>query len=613
MSEKKLLKKNNTSRVHGPHMMGTGEKSKDFKGTMKKLINYMKPYKIPIILTFIFSVSSAFFNIIGPKIMSEATDLIFNSVKNNYGVEFERIARFCFVLLFIYLISTLSGILQGSIMADVAQKISYNLRENISKKINKVPLKYYDNNESGDVLSRITNDVDTISNTLNQGLSQMISSITAVIGITIIMLTISVYMTVVALLVIPMSMFAVKFIIGKSQKYFSMQQKIIGDINGLVEEVYGGHFLVKVFNGEESAREEFLFNNKELYKVGVYAQFFGGVMMPVMNLIGNIGYVFVAIIGGYLASVGMITIGAILAFVQYIKNFTQPIQQVANIANILQSTVAAAERVFEFLEEEEEVKEVDSKVNIEAICGNVKFKNVSFGYSKDTTEDYVINNLSIEIKAGQKVAIVGPTGAGKTTIVKLLMRFYELNKGDIFIDGVNVTDITRKNLRQMFGMVLQDTWLFQGSIMDNLRFGNLEATDEEVYDGANSAYAHKFIKKLPNGYNMEINEEGTNISVGQKQLLTIARAIIANPKILILDEATSSVDTRTEILIQKGMENLMKGRTSFVIAHRLSTIKDSDVILVMDRGDIVEVGNHYELLKKKGFYFNLYNSQFEEA
>jgi ATP-binding cassette subfamily B protein len=489
----------------------------------------------------------------------------------------------------------------------VSQKVSYNLRKEISEKINRLPLKYFDSVSHGDVLSRVTNDVDTVSQTLNQSLSQIITSATTLIGVLIMMLYISWEMTIAAILILPLSMVLVLAIVKKSQKYFIEQQKALGKVNGHIEEVYGGHNIMKAFNAEKEVVDQFRKINKELYDSAWKSQFLSGMMMPIMNFIGNLGYVAVSILGGWYASRGVIEVGDILSFIQYIKSFTQPISQVAQISNVIQSTVAAAERVFAFLEEKEEVTESAKPVELEKVEGRVTFENVKFGYNEDKI---IIKSFSADIKPGQKVAIVGPTGAGKTTIVKLLMRFYELNSGRILIDGHDIKEFTREHLRSHFGMVLQDTWLFSGSIMENIRYGRLSASDEEVIEAAKAAHVHRFIKTLPDGYNMMINEEANNISQGQKQLLTIARAILSDPRILILDEATSSVDTRTEILIQKAMENLMRGRTSFIIAHRLSTIKDTDLILVMKDGDIVEQGNHEELLRKKGFYAELYNSQF---
>ena len=596
-------------------MHGT-QKAKDFKGSTKKLLNYLKSYKISIILVIIFAVGSAIFSIIGPKILGKATTKLFEGLVNKVSgiegavIDFDYIGRIIILLVGLYLISAIFSFIQGYIMSGVAQKISYNLRKEISLKINKLPLKYFDKLTHGEVLSRVTNDVDTVSKTLNQSLSQIFTSFTTLIGVLIMMLSISVSMTLVAVLIIPLSGILIALVVKKSQKYFKEQQNFLGHVNGHVEEIYGGHNIVKAFNGEEKAVKEFNELNETLYNSAWKSQFLSGMMMPIMGFIGNIGYVLVSILGGYLAIKKTIEVGEIQSFIQYIRSFNQPIAQAAQIANVLQSTAAAAERVFEFLEEAEEDDILSTKVNLNEIKGEVEFKNVHFGYNEDKI---VINDFSSKIKPGQRIAIVGPTGAGKTTIVKLLMRFYELNSGEILLDGTNIKEFKRSDLRKVFGMVLQDTWLFNGSIMENIRYGKLNSSDSEVLEAAKAAHADHFIKTLPDGYNMELNEEASNVSQGQKQLLTIARAILADPKILILDEATSSVDTRTEVLIQKAMDNLMKDRTSFIIAHRLSTIRDADLILVMKDGDIVEQGNHEELLSKNGFYANLYNSQFENS
>ena len=603
-------------RVRGPMggAMHAGQKAKDFKGSTKKLLNYLKPYKISIILVIIFAVGSEIFSIIGPKILGKATTKLFEGLVSKVSgiegatIDFDYIGRIIILLVGLYLISALFSFIQGYIMSGVAQKISYNLRKEISLKINKLPLRYFDKLTHGEVLSRVTNDVDTVSKTLNQSLSQIFTSFTTLIGVLIMMLSISVSMTLVAVLIIPLSGILIALVVKKSQKYFKEQQSFLGHVNGHVEEIYGGHNIVKAFNGEEKAVKEFNELNETLYNSAWKSQFLSGMMMPIMGFIGNIGYVLVSILGGYLAIKKTIEVGEIQSFIQYIRSFNQPIAQAAQIANVLQSTAAAAERVFEFLEEAEEDDILSTKVNLNEIKGEVEFKNVHFGYNEDKI---VINDFSSKIKPGQRIAIVGPTGAGKTTIVKLLMRFYELNSGEILLDGTNIKEFKRSDLRKVFGMVLQDTWLFNGSIMENIRYGKLNSSDSEVLEAAKAAHADHFIKTLPDGYNMELNEEASNVSQGQKQLLTIARAILADPKILILDEATSSVDTRTEVLIQKAMDNLMKGRTSFIIAHRLSTIRDADLILVMKDGDIVEQGNHEELLSKNGFYANLYNSQFE--
>ena len=601
----------------GGHMgggMGKIEKAKDFKGTMNKLIQYLKPYSAAIITVIIFAIGSAAFSIVGPKILGKATTKLFEGlIKKVTGVkgasiDFDYIGNIVIWLLILYITSAIFSFVQGFIMSGVAQKVTYKFRKEISQKINRMPLKYFDSKTHGEVLSRVTNDVDTVNQTLNQSMSQIITSVVTIIGVLIMMISISIKMTLVALLILPVSMALIMAVVKKSQKYFKNQQEYLGHVNGQVEEVYGGHSIVKAFNGEEEAVEKFEKLNNTLYHSAWKSQFLSGMMMPIMTFIGNIGYVAVSILGGWLAIKKTIEVGDILSFIQYVRTFTQPIAQVAQIANVLQSTAAAAERVFEFLEEEEETKEAENPVKVEEVKGEVVFKNVHFGYNKD---EIIINDFSAKIKSGQKVAIVGPTGAGKTTMIKLLMRFYDVNSGDIFIDGHEIRDFKREDLRSMFGMVLQDTWLFNGTVMENIRYGNLNATDEEVIKAAKKAHVHHFVKALPNGYNMELNEEASNVSQGQKQLLTIARAILSDPKILILDEATSSVDTRTEILIQKAMENLMAERTSFIIAHRLSTIRDADLILVMKDGDIVEQGKHEELLQAKGFYASLYNSQFE--
>lgn len=599
--------------VAGPMgAMGAGEKAKDFKGTMKKLFTNLKPYKLPLTFVILFAIGSAAFNIVGPKILGNATTKIFEGLVGKIngtssGIDFTAIGRILGILVGLYVISAGFSFIQGFITSDIAQKVSYKLRKDISEKINRLPLKYFDKTTHGEVLSRVTNDVDNISRNLNQILSQMIISVTTIIGVLIMMISISIPMTLVTLIVIPFSGIFIMLIVKKSQKYFKAQQEYLGHTNGHVEEVYSGHNIMKAFNGEEETIEKFDKLNNTLYQTGWKSEFLAGMMMPIMMFIGNIGYVLVAITGGYLTIKNAIQVGDIQAFIQYSRSFMQPIGQTAQIASVMQSTAAAAERVFEFLEENEEEKEESKIIDLKSIEGEVEFKDVHFGYSEDKI---IINDFSAKIKSGQKIAIVGPTGAGKTTIVKLLMRFYELNSGQIFIDGHDSRDFTRNELRDMFGMVLQDTWLFNGSIMENIRYGNLKATDDDVKEAAKLAHAHHFIKTLADGYNMEINEEANNISQGQKQLLTIARAILSDPKILILDEATSSVDTRTEVLIQKAMENLMVGRTSFIIAHRLSTIKNADIILVMKDGDIVEQGSHDELIEQNGFYADLYNSQF---
>ena len=609
MSNKKGMKR--PGGMGGGHMKMGQEKAKDFKGTMKKLISYLSPYKLAILLVIVFAIGSSVFNIVGPKILGNATTKIFEGLVSKVsnsggGIDFDAIFRTLTILASLYIISSIFSFVQTFITSDISQKVSYNLRKSISEKINKLPLNYYDKKTNGEVLSRVTNDIDAISQNLNQILSQMITSATTLIGVLIMMLSISVTMTLVSLIVIPLSLVMIMLVVKKSQKHFRAQQEYLGHTNGHIEEMYSGHNIMKAFNGEEKAIDKL---SDTLYNSAWKSQFLSGMMMPIMTFIGNLGYVIVAIMGGFLAIRNKIQVGDILAFIQYVRSFMQPIAQTAQIANVMQQTAAAAERVFEFLEEEEVVEDVKNPISTEGIEGAVEFDHVRFGYNEDKI---IINDFSINIKPGQKVAIVGPTGAGKTTIVKLLMRFYELNGGKILIDGHDYRDFTRNDLRKIFGMVLQDTWLFNGSIMENIRYGRLDASDEEVIEAAKLAHAHHFIKTLADGYNMEINEEADNISQGQKQLLTIARAILSDPKILILDEATSSVDTRTEVLIQQAMENLMEGRTSFIIAHRLSTIKNADVILVMKDGDIVEQGTHEELLKSKGFYSELYNSQFEE-
>ena len=600
--------------------MGTGEKAKDFKGTTRRLLAYMRPYRFQLIFICIFAVLSTIFSIVGPKILGNATTLLAEGLVGKYtsqgSIDFAGIFRILRNLTIIYLLSALFNYLSGWMMAGVTQKITYSLREEISKKINRLPLNYFDRQTHGEVLSRVTNDVDTVSQSLNQAVQQVMTSLITIIGILYMMLRISWQMTLMAIIVIPISGILAAVIVKKSQKYFLAQQSTLGRVNGHIEEMYGGHLVMKAFNGEERSINTFNRLNNDLYESAWKSQFISGIMMPVTSFIGNVGYVGVCILGGYLAIHGNLAIGDIQAFIQYVRNFNQPITQTAQIMNVMQSTAAAAERVFEFLEEPEAKPDTDHPVSIRdaggnlTIRGDVAFENVCFGYEQDKI---VIHDFSAFIKAGQQIAIVGPTGAGKTTIVKLLMRFYELNSGTIYIDGIDTRNLTRKDLRDCFGMVLQDAWLHTGTIMENIRYGKLDATDEEVVKAADAAYVDHFIRTLENGYQTEINEETTNISQGQKQLLTIARAFLADPKILILDEATSSVDTRTEILIQKGMENLMKGRTSFVIAHRLSTIRNADLILVMDHGDIVEAGKHEELLAKNGFYAKLYNAQFEES
>lgn len=593
---------------------GANEKAKDFKGTLKKLLHYMSVFKVQMAFIVIFAICGTVFDIVGPKILGKATTEIYNGlvskVSGGSGMDFGRIGQILLMTLGLYLISALCSFIQGYLMTGVSQKTTYRLRKEISEKINRMSMNYFDTKPVGEVLSRVTNDIDTLGQSLNQSATQMITSVTTLIGVLAMMLSISPLMTLATLVILPVSMILISFVMKHSQKYFRGQQEYLGNVNGQVEEIYSGHNIIKAFNKEEDVIREFDTTNDRLYDSAWRSQFFSGMMMPIMQFIGNLGYVVVAILGGFLAIRKTIEVGDIQSFIQYVKRFTQPIQQIAQVANMLQMTAAASERVFEFLEEEEEDQTVEHPVSVENLEGNVSFDHVHFGYNADKI---IVNDFSAEVKEGQKIAIVGPTGAGKTTMIKLLMRFYDVNSGAIKIDGHDVRDFNRSELREMFGMVLQDTWLFNGSIRDNIKYGKLDATDEEVIQAAKAAHVHQFVKTLPGGYDMELNEEANNVSQGQKQLLTIARAILADPKILILDEATSSVDTRTEVLIQKAMDNLMKGRTSFVIAHRLSTIRDADMILVMKDGDIVEQGNHEELLAKGGFYADLYNSQFEKT
>lgn len=593
--------------------MAGGEKAKDFKGTIKKLVSYMAEYKIAVLFVMIFAAASTVFNIWGPKILSKAITELFNGLIKKYqgtgGINFDKIGQILLFMLGLYLVAALFGVMQGWIMSTVTQKITYRMRKEITEKINRMPMNYFESRTTGEVLSRITNDVDTLGQSLNQSVTQLITSTFTIVGVIIMMLSISVQMTGISVLIVPISLLLIMFVVKYSQKYFATQQKYLGKINGQVEETVGGYNIVHLFNDEENAMKEFKEQNDILFKSAWKSQFLSGLMQPIMNFVGNLGYVAVAIIGGILAYNGTITVGDIQAFIQYVRNLTQPIAQLAQVSNMLQSMAAAAERVFEFLGEDEEAQTVENPVKIGKVKGEVDFEHVHFGYTPDKI---IINDFSSHVDPGQMVAIVGPTGAGKTTMVKLLMRFYDVNSGAIKIDGHDIRDFNRADLRQNIGMVLQDTWLFKGTIMDNLRYGNLDATDEEVYAAAKAAHVHHFIETLPGGYNMELNEESSNISQGQKQLLTIARAILADKPILILDEATSSVDTRTEVLIQNAMNNLMAGRTSFVIAHRLSTIKDADKILYMQDGDIKEQGTHEELLAKGGYYAQLYNSQFEE-
>jgi len=598
----------------GPGMMQGAEKAKDFRGTIKKLVQYLKKYQVLILVVFCFAAAGALFAIIGPKILGTVTTEVFEGIMGKItgtgeGIDFNSIARTMLILLGLYVLSALFIYIQGWIMSGISAKITYKFREEISRKINRLPLKYFDKTSQGDVLSRVTNDVDTISRTLNQSLSQIITSVTTVVGVTIMMFSISWQLTLVALLILPVSMGLIAFVVKMSQRYFKKQQEYLGKVNGHIEEMYGGHIVVKAFNGEEKSIETFDKLNGELYDSAWKSQFLSGMMMPIMTFVGNLGYVLITIMGGWFAVRKMITVGDIQAFIQYVRSFTQPIAQIANIMNIFQQTAAAAERVFEFLEEDEEITETTTPVRSVEHHGHVEFRNVRFGYDP---EKIIIKDFSCDVYKGHNIAIVGPTGAGKTTIVKLLMRFYDVNSGEILLDGHNIKDYTRHDLRENFGMVLQDTWLYNASIRDNIRYGRLNATDEEILAAAKAAHVDSFIHTLPDGYNLVLNEEQTNISQGQKQLITIARAILADPKVLILDEATSSVDTRTEALIQQAMKNLMKNRTSFVIAHRLSTIRDADLILVMNEGDIVEQGNHKELLARGGFYAELYTSQFEK-
>ena len=599
----------------GPGGGAPTSKAKNFKVTTKKLINsYLSKYKFALIIVFVFAVGSAIFNIVGPKILGNATTEIFNGliskISGGAGIDFGKIGQILLTLLILYIVSAIFSFIQGFAMTNVAQKITYKIRNDVVSKINKLPMKYFDKRTHGEVLSIVTNDIDTLGMNLNQTITEIIRTVCMLIGIMIMMLSISWEMTLISIVILPIAGIIVKNIVGKSQKYFQKQQEYLAHVNGQVEEVYSGLSIVKVFNAEEKTIQNFEKANKELYNSGWRSQFLSGLMYPLLNFLSNIGYVGVAVAGGYLAINGTITVGNIQSFIQYNKQFTNQIGQIAQISATLQAMVAAAERVFEFLEEEEE-KESDNNIQTTSkLKGNVEFKHVHFGYDKNRT---IINDFNSSIKEGQKIAIVGPTGAGKTTMVKLLMRFYDVNSGEILIDGHNIKEFNRGELRKMFGMVLQDTWLFGGTVKENIKYGKEDATDDEVIRAAKAAHVHHFIKTLPNGYNSVLNEDSSNVSAGQKQLLTIARVILADPKILILDEATSSIDTRTEIQIQKAMDNLMKGRTSFIIAHRLSTIKNADLILVMDHGDIVEQGKHEELLEKGGFYSNLYNSQFEDC
>ena len=607
---------NTAGRGRGP--MGrrrgmSGEKAKDFKGAMLRLLKYMERYKFRLILMVFFAIGGTVFNIIGPKILGKATTELYSGliskINGGSGIDFDKIIKILVGVMCLYVVSSVLSFIQGFIMTGISNDVTYNLRKDISKKINKIPMKYFESRTHGEILSRITNDVDTLQTGINQSVTQLITSATTLIGVLVMMLSINVWMTLAALLILPVSMFIISKVMKHSQKYFQDQQKYLGEVNGQVEEIYSGHTVVKAFNKEDDVINEFEKTNEKLYSSAWRSQFFSGIMMPIMQFVGNLGYVMVALLGGFMVIKNKIEVGDVQAFFQYIRNFTQPIQQIAQVTNMLQSSAAASERVFEFLDVEEEDQMAENPVSINQIEGNVSFEHISFGYDSSKV---IVHDFNADVKAGQKVAIVGPTGAGKTTMIKLLMRFYDVNSGEICIDGHNVKDFNRMELREMFGMVLQDTWLFHGTIMENIRYGRLDATDEEVIAAAKAAHAHHFIMSQPGGYQMELNEETSNISQGQKQLLTIARAILADNKIMILDEATSSVDTRTEERIQKAMDNLMKGRTSFVIAHRLSTIRDADLILVMKDGDIIEQGTHESLLAKNGFYANLYNSQFEK-
>ena len=597
---------------HGGAM--TGEKAKDFKGSMAKLFKYMERYKFRFTLMFVFAVAGTVFTIVGPKILGKATTELFNGliakVNGTGSINFAKIGTILLWVMGLYLISSLFSLIQGFVMTGISNDVTYSLRKDISKKINRLPLNYFESRTNGEILSRITNDVDTLQMSLNQSMTQLITSVTTLIGVFVMMLSINGWMTLAAVLILPISMFIIQNVMKHSQKYFREQQEYLGNVNGQIEENFSGHNVVKVFNKENDVVEEFEKDNRKLYESAWKSQFFSGMMMPIMQFVGNLGYVMVALLGGVFVIKGSIEVGDIQSFFQYIRNFTQPIQQIAQVTNLLQSSAAASERVFEFLEEPEEEQSSQAVSDVSTLSGNVQFEHVEFGYNPDKI---IVHDFSADVKDGQKIAIVGPTGAGKTTMVKLLMRFYDVNSGSIKVDGHDIREFDRSKLREMFGMVLQDTWLFSGTIMENIRYGRLDATDEEVIAAAKAAHIHHFIMQQPGGYQMVLDEETSNISQGQKQLLTIARAILADNKILILDEATSSVDTRTEVRIQKAMDNLMRGRTSFVIAHRLSTIRDADLILVMKDGDIIEQGNHEELLAKKGFYCELYNSQFDKT
>lgn len=612
MADKGTRQKRRRGPAGGPHGMMPGEKAKDFGGTMKTLISYLRPHGIAVSVVFLFAIASTVFSIVSPTILGDATDEVVKGLMSPAGIDFSALLDILILLIVLYALSFLFSTIQGYIMAGVSQKVTYELRRAMSEKMDRLPLKYFDSKTHGEIQSRVVNDIETVNQTLSQSLTQIITSITMIVGILIMMIRINLLMTVTALIVLPLSMLVIRLIIGKTQRHFKAQQKYLGEVNSHVEEMYTGHTIVKAFNREDASEEVFDKYNEKLYESAWKSQFLSGLMMPLTNFIGNLAYVAVCILGGHLALNGSITIGNIQAFIQYVRSFNQPVSQVANVANLLQSTAAAAERVFELLDEEEEVSDQKADgtpaLSRENLRGSVGFEHVGFGYE----EELIIKDFNFQVQPGQRVAIVGPTGAGKTTIVKLLLRFYELNQGRITVDGNDIRDYSRKELRSMFGMVLQDTWLFNGTVRDNIRYGKMDATDEEVVEAAKAAHIHHFIMTQSKGYDMEINEEADNISQGQKQLLTIARAILADTPIMILDEATSSVDTRTEALIQQAMANLMKDRTSFIIAHRLSTIRDADWILVMNHGDIIEQGTHRQLLEENGFYANLYNSQFAE-